>query len=65
MGYVIDSNVLSELRKPKCVEQVAGWFRQIAPSELFTSVLVLAELRHGLNPVGDTCSTDPGALSGA
>lgn len=47
MGYLIDSNVLSELRKPKCVEQVAGWFRRIASSELFTSVLVLAELRRG------------------
>lgn len=47
MGYLIDSNVLSELRKPKCVEQVAGWFRRMAPSELFTSVLVLAELRRG------------------
>jgi predicted nucleic acid-binding protein len=47
MGYLIDSNVLSELRKPKRVEQVAAWFRAIAPSELFTSVLVLAELRRG------------------
>lgn len=47
MGYLIDSNVLSELRKPRRAEQVAGWFRQVAPSELFTSVLVLAELRRG------------------
>jgi predicted nucleic acid-binding protein len=47
MGYLIDSNVLSELRKPRRAEQVAGWLRQVAPSELFTSVLVLAELRRG------------------
>lgn len=47
MGYLIDSNVLSELRKPKCVEQVTSWFRDRTPSELFTSVLVLAELRRG------------------
>jgi len=47
MGYLIDTNVLSELRKPKRVEQVADWFRRVAPSELFTSVLVLAELRRG------------------
>lgn len=26
---------------------MADWFRQVAPSELFTSVLVLAELRRG------------------
>lgn len=47
MGYLIDSNVLSELRKPKCAEQVTVWFRARTPSELFTSVLVLAELRRG------------------
>lgn len=47
MGYLIDSNVLSELRKPKRVEQVAAWFRGVPPSDLFTSVLVMAELRRG------------------
>lgn len=47
MGYLIDSNILSELRKPKRVEQVAAWFRAAPPSTLFTSVLVMAELRRG------------------
>ena len=47
MGYLIDANVLSELRKPKRAEQVAAWFRAVPPSELFTSVLVMAELRRG------------------
>jgi hypothetical protein len=47
VGYLIDSNVLSELRKPKRVEQVAAWFQGVNPSELFTSVLVIAELRRG------------------
>ena len=47
MGYLIDSNVLSELRKAKRVEQVAAWFRGVDPAELFTSVLVIAELRRG------------------
>jgi predicted nucleic acid-binding protein len=46
VGYLIDSNVLSELRKPKRVEHVAAWFRGVDPSELFTSVLVIAELRR-------------------
>jgi toxin FitB len=60
MGYLIDSNVLSELRTPKCVEQVTGWFRERTPSELFTSVLVLAELRRGslLVPRRDPVSAD-------
>lgn len=47
MGFLIDSNILSELRKPKRAEQVAVWFRTVPPSELFTSVLVMAELRRG------------------
>ena len=47
MGYLIDSNILSELRKPKRAEQVALWFRTVSPSDLFTSVLVMAELRRG------------------
>jgi predicted nucleic acid-binding protein len=48
VGYLIDSNVLSELRKPKRVELVAAWFRGVEPSDLFTSVLVIAELRRGI-----------------
>jgi toxin FitB len=47
MGYLIDSNVLSELRKPKRAEQVAAWLRAVPASSLFTSVLVMAELRRG------------------
>ena len=39
--------MLSELRKPKRVEQVAAWFRSVSPADLFTSVLVMAELRRG------------------
>ena len=60
MGYLIDSNVLSELRKPKRAEQVASWFRAIPPSSLFTSVLVMAELRRGslLIRRRDTASAD-------
>ena len=47
MGYLIDSNVLSELRKPKRAEHVVAWLRSIPSSDLFTSVLVMAELRRG------------------
>lgn len=47
MGYLIDSNVLSELRKPKRAEHVASWFRRVPASDMFTSVLVMAELRRG------------------
>lgn len=51
MGYLIDANVLSELRKPKRAEQVAAWLRATPPAELYTSVLVMAELRRGSQSV--------------
>lgn len=44
---MIDANVLSELRKPKRVEHVAVWLRTTPSVELYTSVLVMAELRRG------------------
>jgi predicted nucleic acid-binding protein len=47
MGYLIDSNVLSELRKPKRAEHVVAWLRSTPSGDLFTSVLVMAELRRG------------------
>ncbi len=47
MGYLIDSNILSELRKPRRAEHVAAWFRRAPASDMFTSVLVMAELRRG------------------
>jgi predicted nucleic acid-binding protein len=46
-GYLIDTNVLSELRKPAPSEGVLGWVAVTSPELLFVSVLTLAELTRG------------------
>jgi predicted nucleic acid-binding protein len=49
MGYLIDTNVLSELRKKqRCDPHVSAWFAHVSSSELFISVLSLGEIRRGI-----------------
>jgi toxin FitB len=49
VNYLLDTNVLSELRKAKRAHPgVLVWFEQVKDDELFTSVLVLGELRRGV-----------------
>jgi len=48
VSYLVDTNVLSELRKRQRADPlVLGWFWRRRPEELFVSVLTLGELRRG------------------
>ena len=48
MSYLVDTNVLSELRKKGRANQSAvGWLRERDPEELYLSVLTVGELRRG------------------
>ena len=48
MSYLVDTNVLSELRKRRRADQsVLAWFHEREPEELYLSVLVIGELRRG------------------
>ena len=52
MSWLIDTNVLSELRKgPRADAGVTQWFADVADDAIFTSVLVLGELRRGVELV--------------
>ena len=52
MAYLVDTNVLSELRKGKrCQAAVADWFASVADEDLFLSVLVLGELQRGADRI--------------
>lgn len=52
MGYLVDTNVLSELRKKtRCDPHVSVWLASVAPDELFVSVLSLGEIRRGIELV--------------
>ena len=47
--YLIDTNIISEVRKgTRCDPRVALWYKQIRDDELFLSVLVIGEIRQGV-----------------
>ena len=51
-GYLLDTNILSELRKEnRCDAGVRRWFEEAASDELFVSVLVLGEIRQGIERI--------------
>lgn len=48
MSFLLDTNVVSELRKPRPARAVLRWFEATDGTELFLSVLVLGEIRQGV-----------------
>jgi toxin FitB len=48
VGYLLDTNVLSETRRPRPNANVLRWFERVASDELYLSVLVLGEVRQGI-----------------
>ncbi len=52
MSYLVDTNVISELRKRQRANPlVVDWFRNHEPKEIYLSVLTLGELRRGIERV--------------
>jgi toxin FitB len=51
-GFLLDTNVVSELRKRnRCDGGVRRWIESVTAEELFVSVLVLGEIRQGLEQI--------------
>ncbi len=49
MSFLIDTNVISELRKGRRANaKVRTWFGAVDPAGLYLSVLVIGELRRGV-----------------
>ena len=53
MSYLIDTNVLSELRRKEPDPQVVRWISQRPATTLHLSVLTLGELRKGIAALAD------------
>lgn len=52
MSFLLDTNVISELRKGRrCNPAVMAWFMTVPTGEICLSVLVLGELRRGIETV--------------
>ncbi len=49
MNYLLDTNIISEVRKgTRCDLHVARWFENISDDSVYLSVLVLGEIRKGI-----------------
>ena len=52
MNYLIDTNIISEVRKGRrCDPNVASWYEIIEDASLYLSVLVIGEIRKGIESV--------------
>jgi predicted nucleic acid-binding protein len=52
VSYLIDTNVISELRKgERAQREVVAWFSNLAEEEVFLSVLTLGEIRRGIEGI--------------
>ena len=51
MSYLVDINVLSELRRKSPNPTVLQWFKDRPASTLFLSVLTLGEIRKGIETI--------------
>jgi predicted nucleic acid-binding protein len=48
MTYLLDTNVVSELRKRSPDPHVLAWYASVTSAELFISVLTIGEIRLGI-----------------
>ncbi len=63
MNFLIDTNVISEIRKgPRCDQNVATWYESLDDRDLYLSVLVLGEIRKGIERVRPRDSTKAALL---
>ena len=49
MSYLIDTNIISEIRKGRrCDVNVARWYEAIEDASLYLSVMIIGEIRKGI-----------------
>jgi toxin FitB len=52
LSYLLDTNVISELRKgERANANVTAWFADLADEDIFLSVLTIGEIRRGIESV--------------
>ena len=63
MSYLVDTNLLSELRRKQADPLVVAWFAARPAQSLFLSVLTLGEIRKGIAAMADVDTLRRQALS--
>ena len=51
MKFLLDTNIISEVRKPKPHEGVLAWFKEFQFSEFFIPAIALFELQMGIEKI--------------
>ncbi|MEW6754065.1 MAG: type II toxin-antitoxin system VapC family toxin [Candidatus Latescibacterota bacterium] len=65
MSYLLDTNVVSELRKgARANPGVASWHRSVTPGSTWLSVLVVGEIRRGVESIRRRDPARAAALDG-
>ena len=66
MGYLLDTNIVSEVRKgARANRGVSAWLAEAADEELYLSVLTAGELRRGIDSIsGATRRLPPRSTDG-
>jgi predicted nucleic acid-binding protein len=49
MAYLLDTNVVSEIQKPRPAAAVLTWWDSVSAAEVFLSVLTIGEIRQGIS----------------
>lgn len=63
MAFLLDTNILSELRKSsRCSRSVRSWYETVPFEDIFLSVLVFGEIRRGIENIRRRDTTAAGAL---
>ncbi len=48
MKYLLDTNILSELKKPKAEKKVVDFMKSLETEELYISCVSIGEIKHGI-----------------
>jgi toxin FitB len=51
--YLLDTDVVSELRKPRRNENVTAWVEPVAPHDLYFSLITVVEIERGIEQQRD------------
>jgi len=62
--YLLDTNIVSELRKPKPHGGVLAWIRTVPDSSLFISAVTLGEIQRGIERIRPRDPGKAAALDG-
>ncbi|BAT58200.1 toxin FitB [Variibacter gotjawalensis] len=53
MSWLLDTNVISEVRRPSPEPKVIRWLNEVDEDRVYLSVATIAELRRGIALLGD------------